>query len=417
LSIDRPPLSREQLRDVLTTALRAGQLMLENGANTALIEDTVQRFGRALGAESMDVYVTPEGIIVTAISHHEHRTRILREAKIGVDLSRVAAVIDVARRADRGELTPRTALAELDGIATQPRLYNVWLTTLSVGLACAGFSVLFGGGVWEFLVVLVASGLAQSLRHTLLRRALDAFMTTAIAAAFASGVALTLSTWLPAFTPIVVRPATVVTAAVLLLVPGVLLVSSTADMFRGDVLSGIARATSALLYVMSMGTGVWATLLVGHQVVALETEIQPNLIVAMVAALIAAGGFAVLFDVPRRALMFAGLTGMSGYTVRWLIEYAGWPGEVDFVIAGIVVGVMGGTLSRRLRMPSLLLTIPGCIPLVPGVVAFRAVVNFARADYAAGLTDAVHAVLLIIAIAIGLGTVSALERVWQQKTR
>src|SRR6266508_308698 len=373
---DRPPLSREELRDVLTTALRSGQLLLENGANTARVEETVHRLGTALGAEWMDVYVTPQGIIATAVSHHEHRTRIQRVTKSGVDLSRVAAAIEVSRRAEQGELTTDTALAELDRIARQPRLYDVRLTTLAVGLACGGFSVLFGGGQWEFAVVLLAAGLAQFLRHTLLHHNLDRLMTTAIVATFASGVALALSLWLPAVTPIVVKPATVITASVLLLVPGVLLVSSTADMFRGDIISGVARATAAFLFVMSIGAGIWATLLISHNPITLETAAQPNLLVAMVMALLAAGGFAVLFDVPYRALAFAGLTGMLAYAVRWLVVYTGGPAEVAFFFAGMTIGVMGEILSRGLRMPSSLFAIPGYIPLVPGVVAFRAVLSF-----------------------------------------
>ena len=46
-------------------------------------------------------------------------------------------------------------------------------------------------------MVLLAAGMAQYLRHTLLRHNLDRLMTTAIVATFASGAALALSLWLP----------------------------------------------------------------------------------------------------------------------------------------------------------------------------------------------------------------------------
>lgn len=406
----RPALSRDALRNVLTTALRAGQLMLENGANTARVEETVHRMGTALGAEWMDVYVTPQGIIASAVSHHEHRTRIQRVTKSGVDLSRVAAVMDVSRRTERGELTIAAALDALDRIARQPRLYGVWLTTLAVALGCAGFAVLFGGGLGEFVVVLLAAACGQALRHSLLHRNLDRLMTTAFVAASASALALAFATVLPLAVPIGVKPAVAITGSVLLLVPGVLMVSSTADMVRGDITSGVARATAALLAVMSIGAGIWATLLISRAPVALETTLQPNLLVALLMALLAAGGFGVLFDVPYQVLPFAALTGMLAYGVRWLIAYAGGPVEVAFFFAGLTIGAMAELLARRLRTTSSLFAIPGYIPLVPGAIAFRAVLKFVEADYTAGLADAVRAVLLIVAIAVGMGTVSALVR-------
>src|SRR4051794_2916259 len=128
----RPPLSRAELRDVLNTALRAGQILLENGTNTARIEETVRHIGTGLGAEWMEIYVTPQAILATAVSHSEPRTRILRVTGSGVDLSRMDAVIDISRRIDRGELTIEGALAALDIVARQPRRYGVETTALAV---------------------------------------------------------------------------------------------------------------------------------------------------------------------------------------------------------------------------------------------------------------------------------------------
>ncbi len=411
---ERPLLTRDELRDVLSTALRAGQLMLENGANTSRVEETVHRLGTALGAEWMDVYVTPQGIIASAISHHEHRTRIQRIIKGGVDLSRVAAVMDLSRRAEQGGISQPEARVQLEAIARQPRCYGVLLTTLAVALACSGFAVLFGGGLWEFAVVLLAAAMGQYLRHFMLHRNFDRLMTTAVVAVFASSIALLVAVWLPRLVSIQVNEATALTASVLLLVPGVLMVSSTADMFRGDIISGVARATSALLFVMSIGAGIWATLLVSQANVVLEVTLQPNFLVALAMALLAAGGFAVLFDVPYRSLPAAALTGMLAYGVRWLIAYCGGPSEVAFFFAGITIGLMAELLARRLRTTSSLFAIPGYIPLVPGAVAFRAVLHFVEADYTAGLADAVRAAVLVVSIAVGLGTVNALVRARQR---
>lgn len=403
-------LTREELRDVLSVALRAGQLMLENGANTARVEETVQRLGLALGAEAMDVYVTPQGILATAVAHGEHRTRIQRVTRSGVDLSRFAAVVDVSRQAERGELTPEGAMAALDRIARMPRVYGVWMTTASVGLACAAFAVLFGGGLWEFLIVLAAATLAQYLRHTLLHYQLDRLMTTAIVALISSGSVLALATLLQPVAAANVNVAIAIPASALLLVPGVLLVSGAADLFRGDILSGIARATSAFLVILSIGVGLWTLLLLTRAEVTLAPAVQPNLLLALATALLAAGGFAVLFDVPRRTLLFAALGGALAVGVRSVVTMDGLPLEVGAFFAGLTIGVCAELMARWLRVPTSLFAIPAYIPLVPGVPAFRAVLSFVNGSYVAGLADFVRAILIVVAIAVGLGTVNALVR-------
>ena len=73
---------------MLGVALRAGQVMVENGANAARVEESIIRFGRSLGAERMDVFVTPGGIVVSAIARKQHCTRVVRVARTGIDLNR-----------------------------------------------------------------------------------------------------------------------------------------------------------------------------------------------------------------------------------------------------------------------------------------------------------------------------------------
>jgi uncharacterized membrane protein YjjP (DUF1212 family) len=70
------PATREVLREILAIALQGGQLLLENGAETWRVEETIQRLGVGLGAEWMDIYPTPTGIIISTVAGDEHRTRI-----------------------------------------------------------------------------------------------------------------------------------------------------------------------------------------------------------------------------------------------------------------------------------------------------------------------------------------------------
>ena len=45
---------------------------------------------------------------------------------------------------------------------------------------------------------------------------------------------------------------------------------------------------------------------------------------------------------------------------------------------------------------------------------FGAVLSFVGGDYVAGLSDFVRAILIVVAIAVGLGTVNALTHMWRR---
>ncbi|NNJ13000.1 threonine/serine exporter family protein [Chloroflexales bacterium ZM16-3] len=417
---------RAQLREVLAIALHAGKIMLESGANTARTEDTVRRIGCGLGAEELNSYVTPSGIIASIHAHDEHRTRILRIAAQGVDLSRMAAVVEVAARIERGELDRSGTTDALDQIAAQPRCYGRWITTIAVALAAACFSVLFGGQLWEFLVVLVAAGLGQYVRERLTRLGLNRLLITAVVSGVATFVALILALGVPWLAPLLTASlpwlpgphpsvAICVAASAVLLVPGLLMVSSISDLFRGDTLAGMARATMALLTIFSIGIGMWMVLGASGVPVSVGTTPQPDVPLALLAAYLAAGGFAVLFDVPRRYILFSALVGAVAYGTRQLVMAQGMPPEGAALVAGLMIGVCAEILARAFTVPTSLFSIPGFIPLVPGVLAFRTILNYVNEDYTAGTADFVRAALITIGLAAGLGTFAAMSHLGRRQ--
>lgn len=404
----RPALTRDQLSEVLRVAMRAGQLMLENGANTARVEETVHRLGTALGAEWLDVYVTPSGIIASATSHGEHRTITQRVVRSGIDLSRIAAVLAVSRQAEEGGLGGPAVRAQLETIASQPRVYGRWATALAVAIGCGCFAALFGASLAESGVAVLAAGVAQLAREQLGRLNLSRLLVTGAVAGLASGLALLIAPLLG------VQPALPLLAAVLLLVPGVLMVSSVADLFRGDTISGLARAANAFLALGAISAGIWTALLVSGVPAALAPGSPPGLLWATGYATLAAAGFAVLFDVPKRVIAVSALVGGLAFAARQLGLAAQLPAEAAIFISGIVIGALAELLARGLRQPAMLFTIPGFIPLVPGSAAFRTLLEFVNGDYGAGTASFVRTALLTSALAAGLGIPSALARIRQK---
>lgn len=127
---------------------------------------------------------------------------------------------------------------------------------------------------------------------------------------------------------------------------------------------------------------------------------------------VAALGFAVLFNVPRRALAACAVAGAIGHFIRTLTQ--SWGADLTFAsfFGATAVGFVGYWLSRRWHMPMPVFTVPGIIPLIPGSFAFGAIANlinaFAAGPDAAGqwlvlaTLDALTTALVLIALGVGI---------------
>lgn len=92
-------------------------------------------------------------------------------------------------------------------------------------------------------------------------------------------------------------------------------------------------------------------------------------------AALSAVGFAVLFNAPRNALSVCALTGGVGYLLRTLVAESGASLEFATLLAGTAIGFLAYYYARRMKMPATIFSICGAIPLVPGRLAFTALVS------------------------------------------
>ncbi len=247
----RPQLDQRTLAAILNVAMRAGQLLLEWGSDTHRVEETVHRLGTGLGADWMDVYVTPTGIMATATSGEEHRTKVQRLVTLGIDLQRIDAVNQLSRRVTVEHLPLATVISELEEIARAPRRYPPWQTIAAVVMACAAFAVLFGGGWRESLAAALAGFGAMLARLALLGRKVGPLLIVTPVALLATLLSVPLARALGTTNIEMIVP-----AAVIMLVPGITITNAFSDLLAGDVISGVARTAGAILVAAEIAVGV-----------------------------------------------------------------------------------------------------------------------------------------------------------------
>jgi uncharacterized membrane protein YjjP (DUF1212 family) len=250
--------SHSELGGVLRVTMRFGVLMLRSGAASFRTDEAMRRLAEMLGVVRLDVYVTPTGVIATAYSGREHRTQIMKVPMLGVDMNRVIELEKLTRQV-LPYATPEQIEKRLDAIEAMGPVYKRWQIILAVGLACGGFALILGGGPLEFLAAVHGASAAQAMRIRLNRLRINPIPVTVICATLATAVSYALAQLSVRVGPALglsPTPRLGVIASVLLLVPGVPLVSSVIDMTHLDLVSSTARGIYALVLFVSIGIGM-----------------------------------------------------------------------------------------------------------------------------------------------------------------
>lgn len=394
-------LSPDALQDVIDLCLWVGQLLLQHGANSSRTEETVHHFGTGLGLNWLDVVVMANALTITAVTENAFRTKTRRIVRFGgVNMAMVTAVSDLSHRVSAGELDRVAVRQLLSQIDKQPRRYANWLTIVVVGLACAAFSRLFGAGWITFGVTWVAASAGTAVRQWLLRQHFN-YMVQVLLAAFVAGSVASIGTlqgW-------EAQPQIALAACVLFLIPGVPLVNAFHDLISSYFITGIARGVFGGLITLGIAVGLSLALTL-FGITDLWAAFTPpaTLWSDVLWAGMAAGGFAILFNLPQSALPGAVLCGAIGHGMRYVLLASGWRGvsniEMASLLGATAVGFLGLVLARRRQMPRITFTVPGIIPMIPGTFAFGAMLNVLQAAGIIHLTTAVVEETVLISASI-----------------
>ncbi len=118
----------------------------------------------------------------------------------------------------------------------------------------------------------------------------------------------------------------------------------------------------------------------------------------------------VLFSLPRASLLTASAVAVGGYLMNSSMLGLGVTQQEAAFAASFAVSMLAELLAKFLKVPALVLAIPGIIPLVPGSTAYRATTYLVANEQLLGGETAMTASLTAVGIASGLLLASALSR-------
>ncbi len=418
----------KSLRRKLDLLLKTGQMLVESAADTNRIVRNMNRVAAFLGLpeEHLHIYVQYNMLMVN-LSDDEHSfTKFQRCTKHGINMTTISLVSKLSWRAIREDYSIEQYADELEQIRQRPRNYTPVQVAIGTGLACGGFCIQFGCDWTAFFYASLAAAIGMYLRGFLLRRGQNNYIGIAIAA-FVSTLIAWLTTFLPSsWTSTPLHP---LLACALFIVPGVPLINFVDDMLDNYIQVGITRAINTFLMIVAMSFGIAFFLKISNFDLSLFYKIpiipHNNYFNYAIAAAISAMGFSMIFNIPRRLLWVVAIGGVIAVCTRNFVNLGPSNNNIGLDM-GLAIGSLAGSALVSLiavkavhwvHAPNHVLSIPSVIPMVPGVLMYRALVALIEMNGVVGeLTNAVKfgmgSAITIMCISIGVAIPNIFARKW-----
>ncbi|ANW97296.1 hypothetical protein AXE80_13770 [Wenyingzhuangia fucanilytica] len=91
---------------------------------------------------------------------------------------------------------------------------------------------------------------------------------------------------------------------------------------------------------------------------------------------IAAIGFAILFNVPKRTLIIIALLAAVGGSSKLLLMHYGVHIIIGSLIGATLIGILSIPAAHGKHAPPLVFSIPAVIPMIPGAFAYKTMLGF-----------------------------------------
>ena len=421
------------IRRKLDLLLRTGQLLVESAADTNRIMRNMKRTAAFLGLpeEHLHIYVQFNMLMVN-LSDDEHSfSKFQRCEKHGVNMTAISAISKLSWRAIREDYSIEDYERELEEIASRPRNYTPWQVAIGTGFACGGFCIQFGCDWVAFFYAALAAALGFRLRAVLNERGINHYMSIATAAFVSTAIAWA-TTYLPeSWTSTPLHP---LLACALFIVPGVPLINFVDDMLDNYIQVGLTRAINTFLMLVAMSFGIAFFLKISEfdltQFYSIPMIPHNSYFSYAAAAAISAMGFSMIFNIPRRLLWVVAVGGIIAVCTRNFVNLGPSNNNIGLDM-GLAIGSLAGSALVSLiavkavhwvHAPNHVISIPSVIPMVPGVLMYRALIGLIEMNGWVGeLTNAmkfgINSGITILCIALGVATPNVFARRWVAKDR
>ncbi len=126
-------------------------------------------------------------------------------------------------------------------------------------------------------------------------------------------------------------------------------------------------------------------------------------------------GFAMLARAPRRTWIPSGFNAVLVYLVYWLVPLTGLSEYTGVFFGALLGSILGHFCARKMKMINTIYLMASIVPVVPGLGLYRMMASMGQGMTNQGISEGVHAMIIIAMTALGLAMGSFLDRIIHRK--
>lgn len=401
-----------QVSGVMDIAARIGDILLSSGTSNRDTRTQIHAVTAAYGLVWCHVDITVNNITLFAHvgTQSRHPVTVFRVVNsMTTDFSRLARVDRLIRLIQSGETSPAEAERELNKLEISPPLYRARTAIWGWGIMGGAVAIMLGGTWLMGIIAFTTAMMIMGVNIFLSRNGLPYFyqavfggIIATIPAALAYLGAMNLS--------VEIRPSQIVASCIVVLLAGLTLVQSLQDGIMGAPVTASAHFFETILFtgaiVAGVGIGLQMSALMGITMPPLESVAGPNnatIAMRVLFGAIATMGFAFASYAERSAILLSGVAATGGALVYyWTVNSLGIGPVLASTLAAIMIGITGGLLSRRFKIPPLITAISGITPLLPGLSVYRGMYAALSEQMLLGFTNIATALAIACGLAAGV---------------
>ncbi|MBE0442992.1 MAG: threonine/serine ThrE exporter family protein [Psychrobacter sp.] len=245
-------ISYVQQQHITRLCVRCGLLLMQYGAESAVVVDLSKRLGIALGMNSVECSLNFNALTLTTICDERCITTTRDTINQSINVNLLVQIQQIVNKTEAA--TNNNELIDLTTTAfdkLDKTVYPTWIVCVFVGVSCAAFAYLNGGSWAITAVTFIAGMVAMFTRIYLSKHHFNPFITIIVTAFIASLIGSTTY-----YFNVGDSADIAVASSVLLLVPSFPLINSLSDILKGYVNIGIGRAVFAYMLTLSSCVGI-----------------------------------------------------------------------------------------------------------------------------------------------------------------
>jgi len=387
--------------------LNIGEAMYQSGGEISRIEATLHRLGKSYGAKHVSAYAITSSIVLTAeFSEDFSITQIRRITnRSSFNCLRMEELDRLCRDCEMNPIPVKELQQKILSIlAEKPDMRLVYLGQL---LAAFSFTFFFGGNALDAAVAVLGAIVICLMQHFVKRIFSGEFFFN-IAVSFVTGIVVALmSVLIPSL-----HTNQIIIGDIMILIPGIAITNSIRYIFSGDIVSSLEKLMDSLIQAFGIAIGFMLSLVViKENLIDAQALLEPlKSIVQIVSAAFGTMGFCMAFNMKKKHIIIPTIGGIICWASYLFIQSNVNMIFLSTMLSAVIIGIYGNVFARIVKIPTTVLYIPACVPLIPGGNLYYMALAMISQDWNKFMHNLMLLTIYAFGISIGLAITNELEK-------